>query len=151
MRKTKLVITMGPALAEDHKLLAVMREADAVRLNASHGDAETRTAVLARVRAAAAQLGREVPIFLDLQGPKWRVGALESPVELRLGSEGCFVAPGATGPSGTTAGTVAGTAGLAEWSVPLPHPELFEGARTGQRWVLDDGALEVEIDRKSVV
>lgn len=137
MRKTKLVITMGPALAEDHKLLEVMREADAVRLNASHGDAETRTVVLARVRAAAAQLGREVPVFLDLQGPKWRVGALASPVELRLGSEGCFVAPGTPAPSGT--------GGSTEWSVPLPHPELFEGARAGQRWVLDDGALEVEI------
>jgi pyruvate kinase len=31
------------------------------------------------------------------------------------------------------------------WAVPLPHPELFEGARVGQRWILDDGNLEVEV------
>jgi pyruvate kinase len=133
MRKTKLVITMGPALADDSKLLEVMREADAVRLNASHGDPETRTGVLARVRATAAELGRDVPVFLDLQGPKWRVGALATPVELAEGSVGIFVAPDVP------------ASAAADWSVPLPHPELFEGAREGQRWVLDDGALEVEI------
>jgi pyruvate kinase len=133
MRKTKLVITMGPALADDSKLLEVMREADAVRLNASHGDPEARTGVIARVRAAAAELGREVPIFLDLQGPKWRVGLLEAPVTLAAGSEGVFLPPGSP------------AAADADWSVPLPHPELFEGAAPGQRWVLDDGALELEI------
>jgi len=133
MRKTKLVITMGPALADDRKLLEVMREADAVRLNASHGDPEARTGVIARVRAAAAELGREVPIFLDLQGPKWRVGLLEAPIILVVGSEGDFLPPGSPG------------APDAAWSVPLPHPELFEGAEPGQRWVLDDGALVLEI------
>ncbi|MFN8012644.1 MAG: pyruvate kinase [Holophagaceae bacterium] len=133
MRKTKLVITMGPALADDEKLREVLREADAIRLNASHGDPAARSGVLARVRAVAAELGRELPVFLDLQGPKWRVGALEAPVDLAEGSEGCFVPPGAEG------------AGGGAWRVPLPHPELFEGAREGQRWLLDDGALEVEV------
>ncbi len=133
MRKTKLVITMGPALADDGKLREVLREADAVRLNASHGDPAARSGVLARVRAAAAELGRELPVFLDLQGPKWRVGALDAPVELAEGSEGCFVPPGSP------------ASGEGAWQVPLPHPELFEGAKEGQRWLLDDGALEVEV------
>jgi pyruvate kinase len=133
MRKTKLVITMGPALADDAKLREVLREADAVRLNASHGDPAARTGVLARVRAAAAALGREVPVFLDLQGPKWRVGALPEPVALAAGSEGCFVPPDSAEP------------GTGSWQVPLPHPELFLGAKEGQRWLLDDGVLEVEV------
>ena len=33
----------------------------------------------------------------------------------------------------------------AAWAAPLPHPELFAGAVPGQRWLLDDGALELEV------
>ncbi len=132
MRKTKLVITMGPALQEGDRLKEVLLEADAIRLNASHGDPESRTAILEQVRRTAVEVGRYVPVFLDLQGPKWRVGLLEAPVHLDVDAEGWFHRPGEASPAGG-------------WAAPLPHPELFDGARPGQRWLLDDGALEVEI------
>ena len=133
MRKTKLVITIGPALMDATLLREALREADAVRINASHGDLETRNRALELVRRLSVELGRLVPIFLDLQGPKWRVGILESPIELAVGSEGCMLPPGAAPPAGCA------------WAIPLPHPELFVGAVPGQRWLLDDGALELEI------
>ena len=38
MRKTKIVITMGPGLLEGSRLLEALEIADVVRLNASHGD-----------------------------------------------------------------------------------------------------------------
>ena len=133
MRKTKLVITIGPALMDPQLLREALREADAVRINASHGDLETRNRTLELVRRLSVELGRLVPIFLDLQGPKWRVGALDAPLELRAGSVGCLVQPGAAALPGS------------DWEVPLPHPELFAGAVEGQRWLLDDGALELEI------
>ena len=88
MRKTKIVMTMGPALMQEDRLRAALREADAVRLNASHGDPEARLRTLNMVRAMATELGRSIPVFLDLQGPKWRIGALESPVTLTERSVG---------------------------------------------------------------
>jgi len=133
VRKTKIVITMGPALLEGERLAEVLLLADAVRLNASHGDLDGRLEALKRIRAVSAQVGRRIPVLLDLQGPKWRVGAFEGTLDLKPGSEGCFVPPDAT----------AGVA--ADWVAPLPHPELFEGARAGQRWLLDDGNLEVAV------
>jgi pyruvate kinase len=133
MRKTKLVMTLGPALMQGDRLREALREADAVRLNASHGDPATRTEGLERVRALALELGRSIPVFLDLQGPKWRIGELQSPLELAEGTEGAFFVPGKAVPSGVA------------WAAPLPHPELFEGAEPGQRWLLDDGAIAVEI------
>ena len=132
MRKTKLVITMGPALQEGDRLREVLREADAIRINASHGDPDSRLVTLEFVRKTIAEGARALPIFLDLQGPKWRVGLLEEPVMLEVGSEGWFFTPGGTSRDG-------------DWSVPLPHPELFDGARPGQHWLLDDGALKLEI------
>lgn len=135
MRKTKLVITFGPALMQGDRLQDVLREADVIRLNASHGDLESRGVALLKVRKLARELGREVPIFLDLQGPKWRVGRLAEPVDLKVGAVGAFHLPDAAPPATT-------------FSVPLPHPELIESATPGQRWLLDDGALVVEVEER---
>jgi len=86
VRKTKLVMTLGPALMQGERLREALKEADAVRLNASHGDLVSRAEGLEKVRALATELGRAIPVFLDLQGPKWRVGLLEAPVQLEEGS-----------------------------------------------------------------
>lgn len=134
MRKTKLVITFGPALLEGDRLREILCHADAIRLNASHGDAASRTEALALIRATAAELKREVAVLLDLQGPKWRVGLFEGQLAFPAGSFGAFHPAGQPAPSGGYA-----------WTAPLPHPELFAGARVGQRWLLDDGALEIEV------
>ncbi|HET8716048.1 MAG TPA: pyruvate kinase [Holophagaceae bacterium] len=134
MRKTKLVITFGPALMEGDRLREILCFADAIRLNASHGDAASRTEALALIRATAAELKRDVAVLLDLQGPKWRVGLFEGQLAFPAGAFGAFHPAGQPAPSGGFA-----------WTAPLPHPELFAGARAGQRWLLDDGALEIEV------
>src|SRR5512145_160578 len=77
MRKTKLVITMGPALMQDGFLREALRIADAVRINASHSNPGERTPVLEMIRQTAEAVGRRIPVFLDLQGPKWRIGRME--------------------------------------------------------------------------
>jgi pyruvate kinase len=118
------------------RLREALKEADAVRLNASHGDPESRATALEQVRSLAQDLGRCIPVFLDLQGPKWRIGMLEAPLDLLDGSEGVFYTPGMPVPQGLA------------WAVPLPHPELFEGAKAGQLWLLDDGAITVRILHK---
>lgn len=133
MRKTKLVITMGPALMSEGLLHEALKFADAVRINASHSVPAERTPVLEMIRRTAEAVGRRIPVFLDLQGPKWRVGRFEQPIALEVGSVGAFHAEGVPVPAD------------AAWAAPLPHPELFSSARPGQAWSLDDGALEVEI------
>jgi pyruvate kinase len=132
-RKTKLVITMGPALQEYATLREALKIADAVRLNASHSRPEERTPVLKLIRKISDELGRLIPVFLDLQGPKWRIGLLEEPQNLEKDSTGILYAAGTPAPKGHP------------WAAPLPHPELFTGARVGQIWVLDDGALKLEV------
>jgi pyruvate kinase len=132
-RKTKLVITMGPALRDDESLRNALKLADAVRLNASHSRPAERTPVLKLIRKISDELGRMIPVFLDLQGPKWRIGLLEEPVLLEKDSIGVLYLADTPVPAGYP------------WAAPLPHPELFKGARVGQIWVLDDGALKLEI------
>jgi pyruvate kinase len=133
VRKTKILITLGPALEAPERLREALRTADAVRLNASHGDLDSRLRALEDIRRLSLELGRRIPVLLDLQGPKWRVGALAAPVELGEGSVGGFYPADRPAPAGLP------------WAVPLPHPELLQGARPGQRWVLDDGNLELAV------
>ncbi|PKN50940.1 MAG: pyruvate kinase [Deltaproteobacteria bacterium HGW-Deltaproteobacteria-13] len=132
-RKTKLVITMGPALQDDGLLREALKLADAVRLNASHSRPAERTPVLKLIRKISDELGRMIPVFLDLQGPKWRIGLLDEPVLLAKDSIGVLYAVDTPAPKGHP------------WAAPLPHPELFKGAKVGQIWMLDDGALKLEV------
>ena len=92
MRRTKIVATIGPASREP-EVLARMVEAgmDVARLNYSHGSLDEHAETAARVRAAAARVGRPVAILQDLPGPKLRIGPLtDGTVELTPGETVTF-------------------------------------------------------------
>jgi pyruvate kinase len=133
-RRTKIVATLGPATSAPERIDALLRAGvDVVRLNFSHGDHAEHAALHARVRAAAAALGRPVAIMQDLQGPKIRIGALEGgdPIPLDDGSELTITAePGVVGRSGLVSTTYA---------------HLAEDLHPGDRLLLDDGLLELRV------
>ena len=72
-RRTKIVATIGPARDTPVALQDLMRAGvDVVRLNLSHGTLDEHLVRLARVRAAADAVGKEVAVLADLPGPKVR-------------------------------------------------------------------------------
>lgn len=74
IRRTKIIATLGPATDRRESLHAVIKAgADVLRLNMSHGPSEMQIQRARRVREVAAELGREVAILFDLQGPKIRI------------------------------------------------------------------------------
>ncbi|KIG03975.1 pyruvate kinase [Caballeronia concitans] len=78
-RATKIVATIGPASSNPDILLQMMQAGlDVVRFNFSHGTADDHRQRAEWVREAARQVGREVAIMADLQGPKIRVGKFEN-------------------------------------------------------------------------
>jgi pyruvate kinase len=75
MRRAKIVATFGPAISSYENTLAVLDAGvDVARMNMSHGDHAVHNQTYENVRRAAAELGRPVGIFADLQGPKIRLG-----------------------------------------------------------------------------
>ena len=89
LRQTKIIATLGPA-TDDPKVLDKLIEAgtDVVRLNFSHGDAQVQKRRAAAVRDSAQRYGRPVGMLVDLQGPKIRIGRLESgAITLREGDQ----------------------------------------------------------------
>ncbi len=77
MKKTKIVATVGPACESEEILKALIREGvDVFRINTSHTSLEGLLDWIKRIRKISQSLEREIPILIDLQGPRIRTGAL---------------------------------------------------------------------------
>ena len=135
MRHTKIIATLGPASSPPPVLDALIAAGvDVFRLNFSHGTHETHAAAFRAIRAAAARVGRHIAILQDLSGPKIRTGPLEDgrAIELRDG-ETLRIA----------AGDRVGTAER----VFTPYAPLLSSVTAGDRLLLDDGRLELRVER----
>ncbi len=131
-RKVRVLATLGPA-SNSPEMIATLFEAgaDAFRINMSHGDQQSKIAVIRAIRAMEKDFGRPTTILADLQGPKLRVGKFAAgKVELKTGST--FLLDRDPTPGDAT-------------RVELPHREIFEGIETGARLLLDDGKLVLRV------
>lgn len=133
-RRTKIVATIGPATQKrEHLRNAIMAGMNVARLNFSHGTHEDHLAVIHNLRELSAELRAPVTILQDLQGPKIRVGRFEKgSIELVEG-EAVVI----------TIDAVQGRPGL----IPTDFKALPTSAKVGNRIMLDDGLMELKIDR----
>jgi len=132
MLRTKIVCTLGPASGDEASIRAFVEAGMAVaRINFSHGTYEEHARRIETVRRVAGELGRPVAILADLQGPKLRVGALpEEGVPLTRGATVTLVdQASSTHPA----------------AIPVPHPEVIRDLKPGDRMLLDDGLLELQV------
>jgi pyruvate kinase len=131
--RTKVVATLGPA-SSNREILGGMVDAglDVVRLNFSHGERADHLARFELVRAVAAELGRNLAILVDLQGPKIRVGMVgDNGVKLDRGREVVLVA---------------GADRAADPEIPVVYPELAADVHQGDQILLDDGAIGLRVE-----
>ena len=78
MRRAKIVCTLGPATSSPERIRELVDAGmDVARLNLSHGTYAEHEEIYRRVRAASDESGHGVGIFVDLQGPKIRLGRFE--------------------------------------------------------------------------
>lgn len=86
MRKTKILVTLGPATESVSVIEALIRRgANIFRLNMSHASHEWTRTVHARIRESAAALDTDVAVLMDLTGPSIRTGDLPAPWLLKAG------------------------------------------------------------------
>ena len=142
-RRTKIIATLGPATDPRESLHAVINAgADVLRLNMSHGPVETHSHRVLMAREVAAELGREVAILIDLQGPKIRIEKFaDGSVQLQQGDR--FI---------LDAGDDA-TPGSQE-RVGVSYAGLPDDVDVGNILLLDDGLISlrvIEIDGRKVV
>jgi len=132
MRRAKIVCTIGPA-SESPAVVRQLIEAgmDVARLNLAHASQAWHGALQQRLRLVSEELGRPVGILWDLGGPKLRIG--------RLQEGGLLLQPGQEIVLTTRPIVGQGT------EVPVQYPHLPEHVRPGERILLNDGLLEVQV------
>ncbi len=131
-RKVKILATLGPASSSARMIRALMfAGADAFRINMSHGTHAQKAKLVEAIRALEKELRRQTTILFDLQGPKLRVGHFDGgSAELASGDR--FILDGDRKAGDST-------------RVELPHPELFEAIGKGDRVLIDDGRIRLEV------
>ena len=73
-RRTKIVATIGPATESAERIKELVQAgATTFRLNFSHGDHSEHAARIATIRQVSDELGINIGILQDLQGPKIRL------------------------------------------------------------------------------
>lgn len=85
-KRTKILATLGPS-TNSPEMIAKMVAAgvNGFRLNFSHGTHEERDQQFPWIREASKAAGKPVAILQDLQGPKIRLGNLQSNIEVKKG------------------------------------------------------------------
>ncbi|BAO85517.1 pyruvate kinase [Burkholderia sp. SFA1] len=133
-RATKIVATIGPASTSPDILLQMLQAGlDVVRFNFSHGTADDHRQRAEIVREAARQVGREVAIMADLQGPKIRVGKFENNKTMLV----------AGNPFILDAGCELGNSER----VGLDYKDLPRDLRAGDVLLLNDGLIVLDVTR----
>ncbi len=131
-RRAKIVATMGPATQSPENIeKAILAGMNVARLNFSHGTHEQHLSVIKIIREKSMSLKAPVTILQDLQGPKVRVGLFEKG-SIELAQEEVLT---------VTIEDVLGKPGL----IPSDFKELCRAASPGNRILLDDGLIELEV------
>ena len=129
-RKTKIVATLGPSSLDRIDEL-ITAGVNVFRLNFSHGTHEQHAGAIEKIRKFEAELNTPVAILADLQGPKIRVGkVIDGGITLVNGEEFTLTTEACLG-EGNRASTV--------------YTPLSDEVKAGDRILLDDGLLEIEV------
>ena len=134
-KKTKIVATVGPASDTKEQLLALAKAGvNVFRLNFSHGTHDDHLMRLNRIREINVEHHLNLCVLQDLQGPKIRIGNVESPdgVMLIPGYELVFTNDDIIGSSER---------------VSTPYKNMYKDVHPGERILMDDGKLEVKVLR----
>ena len=129
--KTKIVATLGPATSS-YEMIKQLVEAGATmfRLNTSHGTEEGHAENILNIRKISKETGRYIPILIDLQGPKIRVGNISAPVPIKQGEEIVLEATDVT---------------TNPEIIPVDYEGIAEDVKPGDKVLLDDGKIGLEV------
>lgn len=120
---TQIFATFGPACGTKDILKKMIAAGmTGMRLNLSHTTLPASENYIRAYQEAAQELGKLPQILIDMQGPELRVGLLEEPI---LWKEEESVL-------------------LGEKGIPVPN-EVISAARPGDKILLDDGKIQIEV------
>lgn len=134
-RKTKIVCTIGPAVATFEQKLALMEAGmNVARLNFSHGTYDDHQESIDQLKKAREIRGMPMAIMLDTKGPEVRVGPMpEGGIEVKSGQKITLIKEGMG----------------SDQAFAITPPHIIDDLEVGQTVLIDDGYIESEMCEKT--
>ncbi len=130
--KTKILATIGPATDSKEGLKKLIEAGvDGLRLNFSHGNYEYFENLFTSIYDVCNEKKLPIPILVDLQGPKIRIGKLEKD-EIYLDTYDTIE---------ITTDEIIGTQEI----ISTSYSELLNEVNIGETILIDDGLIELEV------
>ena len=132
IKKTKIVATLGPASSNRDTIKQMMvAGVNVFRINFSHAGYDAAKERIQLIRDLNKELGYNVGVLADLQGPKLRVGKMKDGVVVEKGARIVF----------TTEKIEEGTTD----HVYMNYQSFPKDVKAGEHILLDDGKLILEV------
>ncbi len=131
--RTKIICTIGPAVATFEKMVALIEAGMSVaRLNFSHGTPEEHHRNIENLKKAREKMGRPVAIMLDTMGPEIRIGKVQNDA-LPLAENQRFKIS---------------AKGDGVETLSITPPEILDSLYPGLKVLFDDGYISCQIVEK---
>lgn len=130
--QTKIIVTLGPASSSEEIIYQMINEGvDVFRLNFSHSKQEEFLLLINIIKKLNQELGTNVSILADLQGPKLRVGEIENNnIYLTEGDVITFVTEKCLGNKD---------------HIYMSYQKFPQDVNLGESILIDDGKIKLEV------
>lgn len=139
MKNTKIICTIGPASNSKTTLKKMMQAGmNVARLNFSHGTYADHTVLIRNIRSAAKELGMNIAIMQDLQGPRIRVGEIQRDgIELTRGEKVVMAYEDLVNYKLVVMGK--------EKIIPIGYKTLYTFVKPGSHILINDGLIDIKV------
>ena len=130
--KTKIVATLGPS-SKDYETIKelVIAGVSMFRINTSHGTKEEHAEKIGMIRQVEKELNKNIPILIDLQGPKIRVGQISEPIMIEKGQEI----------------VLEHSEEIKDGIIPVDYQGIASDVTIGEKILLDDGRVGLQVTK----
>ena len=127
-KKTKIIATLGPASSSKEMIKKLIKSGvDVLRVNFSHATHDEVERIVDNVNDLRKELGSNVTLLGDLQGPKIRIGELENDIELKKNQ------------SLSICSNLSDSNGIDK--IFISYPSFAKDVKPGENILVDDGKL----------
>lgn len=127
---TKIVSTLGPTSANEETIRKLYKAGVTMfRINSSHETIEIHQRTLDIIRKIEKEEKAIIPVLLDLQGPKIRIGQLEQPIQVQAGEVLKF----------------RHQAKYENETIPVDYKGIASDVRPGEKILIDDGKIQLVV------
>lgn len=137
-RRTRIIATLDPSMSLGKLEQFIKSGMDIARINLSHDDVDQHLGLIQNVRIAAERLGVEVPISVDLPGPKLRLGKFDNPTGREKNDIVLVTGRQVTLSRDCLLGN--------DKQLPFEYETLLDDVKAGHRLFLNDARVELLVE-----